>query len=77
MNVALCDKHPDRRAVATFRISKYPAGTRTGLLGAYPNGSETRLDLCEECVETLSGLCGPGVVPGLADGARIPAPGTG
>lgn len=52
MKITRCDNHPDREAVATFHIIKYPTiGARPFITG-YSVGGET-VDLCDECVKQL------------------------
>lgn len=52
MKLTKCDKHPDRDAVATFRIIEFPVGTRPVLLG-YTAGITHYIDLCEECADKV------------------------
>jgi hypothetical protein len=53
-----CDKHPDREAVATFKIREMPVGARPPMLFIGP-GIELdvrMIDLCEECAELVRPL---------------------
>lgn len=51
MKITRCDNHPDRIAVATFRIVKLPAGSRPMLIGYSAGG--TTIDLCEKCASRI------------------------
>ena len=48
MQLTKCDHHPDRDAVATFRVIEMAAGARPIFIG-YATGHQFLLDLCEEC----------------------------
>lgn len=52
MKLTKCDNHPERDAVATFRIIKLPAGSRPLFIG-YSMGEQKMIDLCEECTQTI------------------------
>lgn len=54
MRKILCDRHPDREAVATFKIREVSAGSRPILLG--PEIVGWVIDLCEECAELVRPL---------------------
>lgn len=51
MKITRCDNHPDRVAVATFRIIKFPVGTRPLLIGYSAGGK--MVDLCEKCAHRM------------------------
>jgi hypothetical protein len=53
-----CDRHPDRDAVATFRVIELQVGLRPFLIG-YSAGGRT-IDLCDECAELVRPLAKPG-----------------
>lgn len=52
MKLVKCDRHPDRDAVKTFRITEFPAGTRPLFMG-YTTGAMNYIDLCEECANQV------------------------
>jgi hypothetical protein len=52
MKLIRCDRHPDREAVATFRIIQFPPGARPILFG-YTSGMEQMIDLCKECADKV------------------------
>jgi hypothetical protein len=51
MKMTHCDNHPDRIAVATYRIIKLPLGARPFLIGYSASGY--MVDLCEECNKNI------------------------
>jgi len=51
MKITRCDIHPDRKAVATFRIIKYTTVGVRPLL--YLGADGYIVDLCEECATKI------------------------
>lgn len=55
MKKVFCDRHPDRSAVATFKIREVPVGSRPMMLPSWE--SDVRMiDLCEECTQLVRPL---------------------
>lgn len=54
MKLTKCDRHPDRDAVATFKIIEMPAGSRPFLAGLETFSHV--IDLCQDCAELVRPL---------------------
>lgn len=57
MKKVFCDRHPDRPAVATFKIREVPAGYRPMMIPSWSWESDVRMiDLCDECAQLVRPL---------------------
>lgn len=54
MKKMFCDRHPEREAVATFKIREVTLGSRPWLFGY--EADVRMIDLCQECAELVRPL---------------------
>lgn len=52
MRLVKCDRHPDRDAVASFRIIELPVGSRPIIIGMNAD-SYMIIDVCQECKDQI------------------------
>lgn len=58
MKLIRCDRHPDREATHTFRVTEVALGSRPFLMGYSAGGRN--IDVCDECTENIKSITSGG-----------------